>query len=247
MKTAMLVLLCFSLLIPAGSWAEPMEPNTDRPGSDYNNYDLSNPDPALCQNDCLNDPKCKAWTYVRPGITGPKAHCWLKNAVPKQVRNMDCISGIKGGVDTSYNIEPPKLATWPATNITHTTATLNGRINTLGQSVFKYHFTWGMSGIPSSVYKTESKSLDRTYSLQDASVNLTGLKPDTKYWYQLWVSTTDGTKEWRDEIPHYLKTLAPVTDEPSHGPAPAKKSDPYSGKKPAGSTGRPEDTKKIGE
>ena len=245
-KTAMVVLLCCSLLIPAGSWAGPMEPNTDRPGSDYRDFDLSNSDPKACQDACLTDPKCKAWTYVRPGITGAKAHCWLKNAIPMPVQNPDCVSGVKG-VDTSYNIVPPKVRAWPATDVTHTTATLNGRINTLGQSVFKYYFTWGMSGIPSSVYKTEPKSLDRSYTPEAVSVNLTGLKPATQYWYQLWVSTTDGTKEWRDETPQYIKTLAPVTDDPSHGPAPAKKSDPYSGKKPAGSTGRPEDTKKIGE
>jgi hypothetical protein len=106
MKTLMLILLCCSLLIPAGSLAAAMESNTDRPGSDYNNYDLSSPDPALCQNDCLNDPKCKAWTYVRPNITGPKAHCWLKNAVPNPVPNPDCTSGIKSDTRPAETLTP---------------------------------------------------------------------------------------------------------------------------------------------
>jgi len=92
-KTAMLVLLCFSLLIPVCSVAS-MERNTDRPGSDYAHFDLSQPDPQLCQQKCQDETDCKAWTYVKPGITGSKAHCWLKSAVPDAVPNPDCTSGI---------------------------------------------------------------------------------------------------------------------------------------------------------
>jgi hypothetical protein len=98
MKTSMIVLLCCSLLIPAMSLADtmgPIEYNTDRNGSDYSNFELPDHVPQLCRDACLNDPNCMAWTLVRPGITGPKAHCWLKNAVPKAVSNPDCISGIK--------------------------------------------------------------------------------------------------------------------------------------------------------
>ncbi len=71
------------------------EIDTDRPGMDYNSFDLSNADCYLCYNACENDPTCKAWTYVKPGIQGQNARCWLKSGVPTQVQNTCCISGYK--------------------------------------------------------------------------------------------------------------------------------------------------------
>lgn len=73
-----------------------MEQNTNRPGSDYKNYDLNNADPKLCQQDCKNDPNCKAYTYVKPGVQGIRARCWLKNAVPNAKTDDCCVSGVKG-------------------------------------------------------------------------------------------------------------------------------------------------------
>ena len=98
MKIVMPILLCCFLLIPVCSLADtmgPIEYNTDRNGSDYTNFELPQPDPQLCLDACLNDPNCKAWTLVRPGITGAKSRCWLKNAVPEPVSNPDCTSGTK--------------------------------------------------------------------------------------------------------------------------------------------------------
>jgi hypothetical protein len=109
MKTGMVILLCCFLLIPAMSLADtmgPIEYNTDRNGSDYSNFELPDHVPQLCRDACLNDPKCMAWTLVRPGITGPKAQCWLKNAVPRPVSNPDCTSGIKSP-PMEHNIDRP--------------------------------------------------------------------------------------------------------------------------------------------
>ena len=72
-----------------------MNDNTDRPGSDYKNFDLNSPDPSLCQQACAGDPNCKAFTFVKPGIQGPNARCWLKNTVPAPVSNTCCTSGVK--------------------------------------------------------------------------------------------------------------------------------------------------------
>ena len=105
MKSVMLVLFCCLLLLPTGSLAASVESYTDRPGSDYKNFELPQPDFKLCQDTCLNDPKCKAWTYVRPNITGPKAHCWLKDAVPKAVSSPDCISGTRTGT-SAVGVKP---------------------------------------------------------------------------------------------------------------------------------------------
>mgnify|MGYP000854867016 FL=1 len=74
-----------------------MEIDTDRPGSNYKNFDLSSPNPCECRDGCNKDTACKAYTYVKPGIQGQNARCWLKNSVPGKVQNTDCISGTKGG------------------------------------------------------------------------------------------------------------------------------------------------------
>jgi len=98
MKIVMLAFLCCSLLVPSGSFATAMESNTDRRGGDYKDFELSRPDPELCQAVCMKDPKCRAWTYARPNspnITGRNAHCWLNSVVPKAVSNKYCTSGIK--------------------------------------------------------------------------------------------------------------------------------------------------------
>ncbi len=74
---------------------EGAEPNTNRPGKDYKNFDLEAPKPKLCMAACEKDPKCRAYTYVKPGVQGEKARCWLKSAVPEPKKNKCCISGVK--------------------------------------------------------------------------------------------------------------------------------------------------------
>jgi hypothetical protein len=76
--------------IPPGAQA-----NRDRPGSDFNNIALAVADPALCQNACNSVAQCLAWTFVKPGVQGPNARCYLKNAVPAAVVNNCCVSGVK--------------------------------------------------------------------------------------------------------------------------------------------------------
>jgi PAN domain len=76
-----------------------LESNIDRPGSDYNNFDLTSAEPNLCKSACERDgPKCNAWTFVRPGVQGPNARCWLKNSVPPAFTNICCTSGAPGPI-----------------------------------------------------------------------------------------------------------------------------------------------------
>ncbi|HEY7370897.1 MAG TPA: PAN domain-containing protein [Polyangia bacterium] len=75
----------------AGQW----EPRTDRPGHDLRGFDLREPRPELCREACWRDPQCRAFTYVRPGVQGPTARCWLKNPVPPARINDCCLSGVK--------------------------------------------------------------------------------------------------------------------------------------------------------
>lgn len=71
---------------------ETFRPNTNRPGSDYTNFELSG-QPVDCQNACNNDGRCRAWTWVKPGLQGKKARCWLKNAEPREIADNCCFSG----------------------------------------------------------------------------------------------------------------------------------------------------------
>jgi hypothetical protein len=85
-----------------------MELDSDRPGMDYKNFSLDTPDPSLCQKACVDDPNCKAYTYVKPGIQGDKARCWLKKAVPPGKSNPCCVSGVKTASNTAVPIPPGK-------------------------------------------------------------------------------------------------------------------------------------------
>jgi hypothetical protein len=81
-------------LIPAGASV-----GKDRSGSDYSSFDLATASPQTCADSCAGDPACKAWSFVNPGIQGPAARCYLKNAIPAKVSNSCCISGV--------NLAPP--------------------------------------------------------------------------------------------------------------------------------------------
>ena len=85
--------------------ADTYQPNIDRPGSDYTSFNLVGNNPADCQNACVRDSRCRAWTFVKPGVQGPTARCWLKSAIPAPVANGCCVSGRNPNV----LIKPPTL------------------------------------------------------------------------------------------------------------------------------------------
>lgn len=72
-----------------------METNVNLPGEDYKDLDLPTADPALCAQACLKEAKCKAWTYVKPGVQADNAKCWLKDKVPLPTPDENCVSGDK--------------------------------------------------------------------------------------------------------------------------------------------------------
>jgi len=89
---ASLVLLALPSVSPASNG---FEFDTDRPGSDFSNFNLPRADANQCRKACRDNPRCKAWTYVKPNtIQGPKPRCWLKHAVPQAHKNSCCISGV---------------------------------------------------------------------------------------------------------------------------------------------------------
>jgi len=72
---------------------------TDRPGRDYRSFDLDQPDARLCQSQCVIEARCAAWSYVEPGLQGPKARCWLKDTVPAPRQHDRVTSGVKISVE----------------------------------------------------------------------------------------------------------------------------------------------------
>jgi hypothetical protein len=94
------------LVLPASTQVSvSSEPNVNRNGSDYANFDLQAPDPNLCRNACASDNRCAAYTYVRPGVQGANARCWLKNAAPAAQGNNCCVSGVKAGGGASAGMQ----------------------------------------------------------------------------------------------------------------------------------------------
>lgn len=71
------------------------ESNTDRPGLDIARIELNTPDPMRCRRRCNDRGECRAWTYVRPGVQGPRAVCYLKSAAPPPKPSNCCTSGVK--------------------------------------------------------------------------------------------------------------------------------------------------------
>ncbi|MBA4417378.1 MAG: apple domain-containing protein [Syntrophus sp. (in: bacteria)] len=94
-------------------WADTtVEYNTDRWGSDYNNFELQTPDPQLCRQACEADERCRAYSYVKPGVQLSNAVCYLKSTAPRPSKNSCCVSGektesqrIESMMTTEYNTD----------------------------------------------------------------------------------------------------------------------------------------------
>jgi arabinofuranosyltransferase len=71
------------------------ETNTDRPGMDYSTFDLADANPGLCEQACDEDPNCMAFTYVKTGVQGTCAKCYLKSGIPAAYPATCCDSGAR--------------------------------------------------------------------------------------------------------------------------------------------------------
>lgn len=85
---------------PAGTQLAPASSlqlrfDTNLVGSDYREFALDAGEWAQCRGACKEESACLAWTFARPGVQGPKAHCWLKNKIPPPTSSVCCISGIE--------------------------------------------------------------------------------------------------------------------------------------------------------
>ena len=90
------LLLGFSgMLSPVTAGIDPeMEIGVNRPGGDFQSFAVPDSDPAVCQAACQADGNCTAWTFVKPGVQGDQAQCWLKNQTSQAAAADCCISGV---------------------------------------------------------------------------------------------------------------------------------------------------------
>ena len=66
---------------------------TNLPGHDYAHFEA--PSAFVCRNTCGGEPRCKAYTWVKPGFQGPHGQCWLKDSVPAIVKDRCCDSAAR--------------------------------------------------------------------------------------------------------------------------------------------------------
>ena len=85
--------LCYAQI--RGGAEMSVEGSTNFPGLDYNSFDMGSASYDQCAQACLDDPLCKAFTYVQPGYQSPKARCCLKSGVSSKEPNECCVSGVK--------------------------------------------------------------------------------------------------------------------------------------------------------
>ena len=93
--TAVIGITAIALLWCSAATAQPRplyQDRGDRPGSDYRVFDISSP--QSCAIACEADGRCRAWTFVRPGVQGPSARCYLKNSHPALRQDACCVSGL---------------------------------------------------------------------------------------------------------------------------------------------------------
>jgi hypothetical protein len=77
-----------------GAIRSSVEQDSDRSGSDYHSFPVETAEPQSCAQACLDDARCRAWTFVKAGVQGAAAVCWLKSEVPAAAKRDCCVSGI---------------------------------------------------------------------------------------------------------------------------------------------------------
>ncbi len=78
-----------------GALANGIVDGVERPGAAYEVLKIDPPSPDACRQACMEDPRCMAYSYVKPGFQGGKARCWLKETVTPAWSSDCCMSGIK--------------------------------------------------------------------------------------------------------------------------------------------------------
>lgn len=71
----------------------PPEPGISRNGADFRNFPTDTFE--SCQQECLGDRRCKAVSFVRPGLQEPSGRCWMKEVVPNKSQYTGVTSSVR--------------------------------------------------------------------------------------------------------------------------------------------------------
>ena len=72
-----------------------LETNTNRGGADFLSFPAIDDRVEVCRDACAAEQSCVAYTYVVPGLQGPRAMCWLKSGLPPAAPDSCCTSGVR--------------------------------------------------------------------------------------------------------------------------------------------------------
>jgi PAN domain len=89
-----LMILMIFVFPPAHAFTLTFESNIDRPGCDFENFEVPIPGEILCMNACGRDPTCLAWNFDPVHFQG-KLMCFLKNCNTSPQSSVGLTSGVK--------------------------------------------------------------------------------------------------------------------------------------------------------
>jgi hypothetical protein len=118
MRPALLGTALALLLAGGPALAQPFEYGKDRHGSDIEGADFElkrEGNPIDCQNACIANSTCRAWTFLRSYYfeNRPNPSCKLKSGVPRATDDFRTVSGVREDFSpaTWYREHPPGSST----------------------------------------------------------------------------------------------------------------------------------------
>ena len=136
----------------------------------------------------------------------PQAHPYVQNAFGCTRQSSDIAATSPEGIDLDvigYDLVNAVVSTNSATNVTSSSATLNGIVNPNGLTT-NVHFEYGLT--TSYGFSTATHNYNGI-TTQNVSANITGLSPNTTYHFRVVATNTGGTRYGGDRT---FSTLSPT-------------------------------------
>ena len=139
---------------------------------DYNQFKTAGPNGArACAETCASDPRCKAWTFVRP-----VSQCRLKHDAGPVVANTCCVSGYKAAAASDAGGKGAFCADYARNAVTSANLNLSQGCELNGPrwgADFQAHYAWCMR-VPrdNSSAETQARTLELGRCTSSANTDL---------------------------------------------------------------------------